>query len=350
MENQYVIRVVTALVLAVGLGACSKNEDVGKLNAYPATTIGVSISSTDTNPFFQGMYRSFDEISKHNAPLTLMLNQASNDQRIQDSQIEEMLNKGAKALIINLVNMDKSSIFVQKMCKRKIPVVYINRSPDARSLANCPYAYVVDGDAVQAGVLQGLQVLNAWKANPKWDKNGDGVIQYALLSGIVEHPGAQARSKWSVGTVQNYPKLGVNVQKIFQEPAMFSREVAMEVMERWIKMPEFSQVEVLLANNDSMAMGVIDVLQKYNIRNIPVFGIDGSSKALKAFKEGTLAGTVFNDYDEQARVAARIAANLAVGDPANSGLPYEMEYKVVKVPYQNIDNTNIDQFLKLNGG
>lgn len=350
MENQYVIRVVTALALIMGLGACSKNEDVGKLDAYPATTIGVSISSIDTNPFFQGMYRSFDEVSKHNAPLALMLNQASNNQHTQDMQIEEMLNKGAKALVVNLVDMDKSSIFVQKMCERKIPVVYINRSPDARSLANCPSAYVVDGDAVQAGVLQGLQVLNAWKANPKWDKNGDGIIQYALLSGMVEHPGAQARSKWSVSTMQNYPKLGVNVQKVMQEPAMFSREVAMEVVDRWVKMPEFSQVEVLLANNDNMAMGAIDVLQKYNIHHVPVFGIDGSSTALKALKAGTLSGTIFNDYDAQARVAVRIAANLAAGYPADSGLPYEMEYKVVKVPYQNIDNANIDQFLKLNGG
>ena len=57
-----------------------------------------------------------------------------------------------------------------------------------------------------------------------------------------------------------------------------------------------------------------------------------------------MAGTVFNDYDAQARTAVRIAANLAANIKPLDGIEYDMEYKVVKVPYQDINKDNFDAF------
>lgn len=338
------------LLILMGLSACglgSESEHSHHQNVpYPEATVGASISSIDTNPFFQGMYRSMEKVGKEEKKLTLLLESAANQQDTQNNQLDAMIKRGAKALVVNLADVAFGAEMVKKYCDKNIPVVYINRNPSDKSLANCETAYFVDGDAAQAGVLQGLQVLKAWKANKKWDKNRDGVIQYAMIEGIPNHAGAMARTKWSVGTMENYPQLGVPVQKVLQDTAMFQTQAANDLMEKWIKQPEFQQVEVILANNDSMALGAMEILQKNNI-DLPIFGIDGSKDALEAVKNKKMAGTVFNDFDDQSRTAIRMAANLAANKPVLEGLSHRMEYRTVKIAYEDINRDNLQQFMDI---
>lgn len=349
MRTKHIIcQIVMGLGLATGLGACS-DADTKAHEAqkhYPVATVGVSVSSIQNNPFFQGMYRSFETVGQQQQPsLTLILDSANDIQDKQNAQLESMIKQEARALVVNLIDVAMGKEMVQKMCQRKMPIVFIDRSPGSKNLAACESAFLVDGDSAQAGVLQGLQVLKGWKDNPTWDKNRDNTIQYAMLEGIPDHAAALARTKWSVGTMESYPHLSVKVQKVFQDSAFFQEQKAADLVEQWINQPEFASVEVILANNDSMALGAIAALKRHNIQ-LPVFGIDGSKPALQAMKAGTLAGTVLNDFDTQAKTALRLAANLAAEKPALEGIPFDMSYRVIKVPYQDINHENIDHFLK----
>lgn len=342
-------RLMAALCAVAVLGACGGEEHShrdyhAEGGAFPEAVVGASVSSIESNPYFIGMYRAFEATAKDNPKLTLFLDSARNKQDIQNKHLDGMLAKGAKALVVNLAEVAQGGSFLKQMCGR-VPVVYIDHNPGKRALAACENAYMVEGDSVQAGIVQGRQVLKGWKANPKWDKNGDGVIQYAMLEGTPGHDGAIARTKWSVGTMEHYPKLGVPVQKVFQETAMFNEQKAEEVVRQWVQSPAFAGVEVLLANNDGMALGAVKVLRENKI-SLPVFGIDGSEPALRALQAGQMTGTVFNDYREQAQTALRMGANLAAGKPVTEGIAYDMEYRVVKVPYREIDSSNIAEFLK----
>lgn len=344
--DKTLLKGLAGLCVLLTVAACSKQRDHqhDTNGPFPTAVVGASVSSIETNPFFKGMYDSFAETAKQQPTLTLLLDSARNNQDLQNTQLNNMLDKNAKALVVNLADVAQGPVFLQTMCKRKIPVVYIDHHPGKRPLASCNDAYMVEGDSVQAGMLQGRQVLKGWRANPTWDKNRDGIIQYAMLEGTPGHEGAMARTKWSVGTMEHYPKLGVPVQQLFQQTAMFNQTTAEEVVGEWVKSPAFAGVEVLLANNDSMALGAINVLKQNNIR-LPVFGIDGSEPALRAMQSGDLAGTVFNDFREQARTALHMGANLAAGKDAADGIGHSMEYRVVKVPYQDIDTSNLAQFL-----
>lgn len=315
--------------------ACSQNSVSTAPVAYPTATVGVSMSGIETNAFFKDMYNSFKSEGEKQPSLTLLLDHANNNQETQYKQLDEMIAKGAKALVVNMVDVSVGADFVKKYCDKNIPVVYINRNPGDKNLAQCKSAYFVDGDASQAGVLQGLKVLEAWKANPEWDKNKDGVINYAMLKGIPGHAGAAARTKWSIGTMQNYPSLGVPVNQVFEEFALFNKDKAKEIMTIWLNNPAFNDVEVILANNDNMALGAIEALKERNL-NTPVFGIDGGQAGRDAVKAKNMVATVFNDYDNQAKTALRVAANLVSDVAPTSGIDYRMEYKVINVPYQNI--------------
>lgn len=333
----------TLLVIALGTTACSQQisntTPSDAVNVYPTATVGVSMSATTTNDFFQDMYNAFKTTAEQQSSLTLLLDEADNDQERQYKQLDDMIAKGAKALVVNMVDVSQGTEFVQKYCNKNIPVVYINRNPGEKNIADCQNAYFVDGDANQAGVIQGLKILESWQKNPDWDKNKDGIIQYAILEGIPNHSGTMARTKWSIGTMQNYPTLQVPVHKIFQDYALFNKQRASDMVESWINDPNFTNVEVLLANNDNMAIGAIETLKQHNIK-LPVFGIDAGEKAQELVKSGDMQATVFNDYDNQAKVALRMAANLATEKPVMEGIDYRLEYDTVLIPYQDIDVKN----------
>lgn len=328
-------RALPSLVLAVlGLTACQETDTAETVaDTFPTATVGVTLSNT-TNPFFKAAYDAFEAEGQAHSALTLALNVANDDQATQFAQYDKMIADGAKALVINLADVTQGMEVVSRYCD-KVGLVFFNRSPSDKALATCPNAYFVDGDATQAGVLQGLKVLELWKQNPDWDKNKDGIIQYAMVEGIPNHAGAMARTKWAVGTLENYPNLGVPVEKVLQDYAMFNKDKATELMDVWTALPEFEKVEVVLANNDNMALGASAALKNKGIK-LPIFGIDATADGLAAVKAGDITATVLNDATAQAKTSLRLAANLASGTEPTAGIEYRMQYKVIFVPYQEV--------------
>ncbi|MDO5050235.1 MAG: galactose ABC transporter substrate-binding protein [Moraxella equi] len=321
------------LTSAVLLGACSNSMDQVQMSDYPQSTVGLTTSNTQ-NAFFKAFYDAYETEVAAQSSVTAFLDNANNDQEAQNQQIETMISKGAKALVVNLVDVNQGEVVIQRYCD-KVSLVFFNRSPGDKALAKCQNAYFVDGDATQAGILQGLKVLDLWKKNPSWDKNQDGKIQFAMLEGLVGHAGAQARTKWSMSTMENYPTLGVPTELVFHEHAMFNKDVAKGVVGQWILNPEFARVEVVLANNDAMALGAAEALSEKQI-NVPLFGIDATSEALEAVKSGRMTATVLNDAKNQAKVALRLASNLAAETDPLNGIDYRMEHRIIQVPYQEV--------------
>lgn len=300
---------------------------------YPTANVGVTITNT-TNPFFKSAYDAYKAEGVANPSLTVMVEDSNNDQALQYKQYDEMIAKGAKALVINLADVKEGEAVIKKYCEQ-VALVFFNRSPDEKALANCKNAYFVDGDAVQGGILQGLKVLELWKQNPTWDKNGDGKIQFGMLEGLQGHAGAMARTKWAIGTMENYPSLGLPVQEVFHNYANFNADKTKEVVTEWLASPDFANLEVILANNDTMAIAAAETLKASGYK-LPIFGIDATTQGLDAVKAGDITATVLNDAVAQAKTSLRLAANLASGAEPLSGIEYKMEYKTIKVPYQEV--------------
>ena len=74
-------------------------------------------------------------------------------------------------------------------------------------------------------------------------------------------------------------------------------------------------VELIIANNDEMALGAISALNEagYNDgkgRTIPVFGIDATAAAVSKINSGAMTGTVKQDGEGMADTITRIVTNL----------------------------------------
>ena len=105
------------------------------------------------------------------------------------------------------------------------------------------------------------------------------------------------------------------------------------------------KIEVVIANNDAMAMGAVEALKAHNKSSIPVFGVDALPEALALVKSGAMAGTVLNDANNQAKATFDLAKNLADGKGAADGTNWKIENKIVRVPYVGVDQSNLAEFI-----
>ena len=106
-----------------------------------------------------------------------------------------------------------------------------------------------------------------------------------------------------------------------------------------------NQIELVLANNDDMALGAIDAYEKLNITKTTYplfFGIDGTEDGLEAVRDFKMAGTVYNDKEGQAGAMAKLAAALVFGEGMEE-LTFENE-KYIYLPYQKITSENVREF------
>ncbi|MEJ4044874.1 galactose/glucose ABC transporter substrate-binding protein MglB [Erwinia sp. SLM-02] len=324
---------LTALVASMMFGAAAHAAD---------TRIGVTIYKYDDN-FMSVVRKAIEKEAKNSSDVQLLMNDSQNSQSTQNDQVDVMVAKGVKALAINLVDPAAADVIISKAKSNDIPVVFFNKEPSAKALASYDKAYYVGTDSKESGVKQGELIEKHWKANPAWDLNKDGQIQFVLLKGEPGHPDAEARTKYVIDTLN---KDGLKTQQLHLDTAMWDTAQAKDKMDAWLSGPNGNKIEVVIANNDAMAMGAVEALKAHNKSSVPVFGVDALPEALALVKSGAMAGTVLNDADNQAKATFDMAKNLAAGKPATEGTNYKLEGKVVRVAYVPVDKDNLSQFAK----
>ncbi len=194
-------------------------------------------------------------------------------------------------------------------------------------------------DARQPGEMQGELVLERYRTGDNMDKNGDGRIQYVLLEGELTHQDSAIRTE---ATVSILTVGGAPLELLASSTAEWERGIGAAKMDAWLD--QFGDgIELVLSNNDDMALGAIDALAERNmLEGGPmVFGIDGNDNALQEIKNGNLDGSVVNDSYGQAKGILDIARVLAAGgDPEESisGL----NGKFFMAPYYKVTSGTVD--------
>lgn len=326
--------VLSAVALAVGLGAVTA--------VYAADTrIGVTIYKYDDN-FMSLMRKEINKEAKTLKGIELLMNDSQNAQSIQNDQVDVLLSKGVKTLAINLVDPAASPTIIGKAKPDNIPVIFFNKDPGEKAIASYENAYYVGTDPKESGLIQGDLIAKQWKAMPELDLNKDGKIQYVLLKGEPGHPDAEARTKY---VVEQLNTLGIPTEQLFIDTGMWDAAMAKDKMDAWLSGPKANEIEVIIANNDGMAMGALEATKAHG-KKLPIFGVDALPEVLQLIKKGDIAGTVLNDGVNQSKAVVQLANNLSQGKPAAEGTKWELKDRVVRIPYVGVDKDNLAEFLK----
>lgn len=340
-----VLALVLALVLVISFAACSKPAPApatdGGATTAPAANpkIGVTIYKFDDN-FMSFVRRAIETAMTDKAEV--LMNDSQNNQATQNEQVDMMISKGAKALAINLVDPQAAPTIISKAQAANLPVVFFNKEPNADVLKSYDKCWYVGTTSSESGVMQGKVAADAWKAHPEWDKNKDGKMQYVLLKGEPGHPDAEARTKYSVDTIV---AAGIQVEQLELQTGMWDSVKGKELMDAWIA-KHGDKIEMVLANNDAMALGAISSLKGNGYfsgdKFMPVVGVDAIPDALEQIKAGTMVGSVLNDAKNQGKATADLAINVANGKDPLDGTQWKFDdNKAVRVPYVAITKDNI---------
>ena len=341
MKIKNVLIVSFCCLATLVLGGCAKAE-----TAVP-DKIYVGVASYDqSDTFINELSADFEEKVKQlgdKAGLQTVVSKryAANSQRLQNSQIKELIDAGCNVLCVNLVDRTNTSEIIELAKENNVPVIFFNREPVAEDLKQWDKLYYVGANAKESGVMQGELAADAILQNKKIDRNQDGKIQYVVLEGEPGHQHAIIRTEEAVNTLRSQ---GIQLDKLGYALANWNRAQAENRMQQLIEQHQ-NNIELVLSNNDDMALGGIDAYAKLNRTesSLPVFfGIDGTDPGLKAVEEGKLAGTVYNDKEGQAGAMAELATALVSGKGLDD-IQFE-NGKYVYVQYSKVTKENVGEY------
>ncbi|WP_067139954.1 galactose/glucose ABC transporter substrate-binding protein MglB [Oceanivirga salmonicida] len=332
---------MSVVALSLLVFSCGEKQEKASEDGAMKSKIGVTIYKFDDN--FMATFRDdLEAFAKEKSNVELFLNDSQNQQGIQNDQVDALIAKGVNVLAINLVDPSAGQTIVDKAKKANIPIVLFNKDPGLKVLQSYDKAYYVGNNPEESGVFQAEILVKNWKANPELDKNGDGIIQYAMLKGEPGHPDAEARTEYSIKTIE---EKGIKTDKVFEDTGLWDAALAKDKVDAWLSSPNGSKIEVILANNDGMALGALQATKAHNVV-LPIYGVDALQEAILLIESGELSGTVLNDGKNQAKAVLDLATNLAAGKDPLEGTNWKLVDKSVRVPYVGVDKENYKEFKK----
>jgi methyl-galactoside transport system substrate-binding protein len=279
--------------------------------------IGVSIYRYDDT--FMKLYRSeLKQYLEETYHAEVIMRNAGGNQEIQNQQVNQFIGAGCKGIIVNPVEVSESGKLADAANKAGIPLIFINREPKGPEQLRWKKEHMavssVGTDSRQAGTYQGEIIL---ETPEKGDLNGDGVVYYAMLKGEEGSEDSEYRSEYAIKALQ---KGGMKTEELYSGSGDWSRESGKkQAQEAFSKYG--NKIEVMFCNNDAMVNGALEAAKEAGLvpgKDVYLVGIDALQETVESIKSGEITGTVLNDHDGQARLAADTLIKMIDGEEAET--------------------------------
>lgn len=320
----------------LGVNGCGQADSDNSQNVYVGVTY-YDQSDIFLNELLDCFKKEIQDLESEEKKISVTIQGAGGSQRTQDDQVKELIDGGCNVLCVNLVDRTDPSEIIDLAREKQVPIIFFNREPVAEDMAQWEQLYYVGAKAEESGTMQGEMAAEAIKANPQVDRNKDGKIQYVVLEG---EPGHQDTIIRTENAVESLKAGGIELEKLSYGLANWNRAQAENRMSQMISQYQ-TKIELVLANNDEMALGAMDAYEKLNYTEstLPLFfGIDGTKVGLEAVRDSRLSGTVYNDKEGQAKAMAKLAEALVTGDRTEN-----MDFENGKYVYLSYEKVTKEQ-------
>lgn len=255
-------------------------------------------------------------VERINSEYELIIKYASGSQSIQNEQFIELLEKKVDIILVDLVDRLVAKAFIEKCNDAKIKLLFFDREPLLDDLLLGTDVYYVGPDSKGFGRLQAkmLKELSGSFIDPliAVDKNNDSIIQIAIMKGEQGHQLTEYISETCISEImlKEY-----KIQVLTTEFTDWKRETAKVKMEKIYK-KYGDNIEVLIANSDDLAMGVIDFIHENKLEiyssngkafmPFEIIGANATDESITEINKGYIYGSVINDHETQVDVIIRI--------------------------------------------
>ncbi|WP_229591760.1 ribose ABC transporter substrate-binding protein RbsB [Pseudodesulfovibrio sediminis] len=275
-----------ALVLTMALGVSAQAKD----------TIALVVSTLN-NPFFvtlkDGAVKQAGDMGYE-----IIVLDSQNDPAKELANVEDLIVRGVKAVLINPTDSDAVSNAIRLINKADIPVLTLDRGASRGTVASH-----IASDNVAGGEMAG---------NYMAEKLGKGamVIQLEGLAGT-----SAARDR-GAGFAKAVEANGFKV--LASQPADFDRTKGLNVMENMLA--SHGDVQGVFAQNDEMALGAIRALKAAG-KSVVVVGFDGTDDGVAAVKRGDMAGTIAQQPALIGSLGVQTADKVLKGEKVEAYIP-----------------------------
>ncbi|MFP3090824.1 substrate-binding domain-containing protein [Treponema sp. TIM-1] len=283
--------------------------------------IGVCLQGNQSG-FVQYMATGIFEYQKKSAPdVKLEVVYADDDPAKQQSQVEQFVAQGVKAIILNPVDKVQSAAAVDFAAKAGVPVITMNTTSDSKNVT----AHV-GSDDVEAGTLQLERLLKAAK-----DK-GINSPRVAYINAVLGHSAQVYREQAYKQVLAKHPE----AKLIVQNTADWSGEKALQLTENWIQTYP-NGIDIIATQADCLIVGTITAVENAGLGGkVLLGGMDCDMPVMEKIKAGIVDNSIWQDGLGQGEWALRLAIDAAQGKKISDHI----------IPYEVCTKDNVDAYIK----
>ncbi|MDU8924869.1 substrate-binding domain-containing protein [Pasteurellaceae bacterium LIM206] len=257
--------------------------------------------------YLQDSLREFD---RTHDDVEIKLADANSDPARLLNDVETFIDQNVDALIVVPTDSNIIKVIGKKAKKANIPLIVVNRKPNDEDMQYI--TSYVGSDEIEGGRIQANYVVNQLNGKP---------AEAIILMGIL---GLDATTKRTQGTKEVFSN-HANIKLIAEQEGKWDRAKGLEIAENLLA--AHKGINVVVSNNDEMAIGAILASRKLGIKDedITIIGLDATPDALEYLGQG-LDATVYQSAAGQGATGAEMAYRAAKGEqvPHVKLVPFEL--------------------------
>lgn len=262
------------LAMTLAFSAHSQAQDLEIFTSVPSLGF----------PFFVHMQKELSAEAASQGGISLMESDGQNQTTKQTGDVESAIIKGVDGIVISPIDAVAMAPALQQAVDANIPVITIDRAVQG-----------VDGilshvgaDNVLGGQAQANLIVSLFP---------DG----ATVVNLQGQPGSSPAIDRNRGVHEVLDPLSDKYTFVAEQTANFAREEGASVTEAILAGLE-TPPDVIVAANDDMALGALQVAQEQNL-DIVIIGFDALPEALGSVRDGGLTATIEQFPGGQSRLA-----------------------------------------------
>jgi D-xylose transport system substrate-binding protein len=320
-----------AAVLAIGATGCGSSGGGGTSSSGGGSgaKIAFLLPENKTARYEQQDKPYFiSSVKKLCASCTVLYNNANQDPARQQQQAEAAITNGAKALVIDAVDVKAAATIVSAAKRAHVPVIAYGRL-----ISNADLNYYISIDPYRVGQQQARRLLPAIGGG-----QGKRVV---MINGA---PTDSNSAPYKNGALSVFKSSGVKVVKSYDTPD-WSPDKAQTEMDQAVTALGKNGFDAVYVANDGMASGVVASLKGAGIdpATRPVTGQDAELDGVQRIVAGEQLMTVYQPINKIAKAAAELAVPLAQGKTPPPIAKVKVDNGAKKVPSVLLDTVVVDK-------
>lgn len=309
-----VLTVILVMSLSILIAGCKKEAatettvaettvaetTVAETTAVETTAAETTVQLTFGNiqpgpdPWYQYSIDAFKYYAKKEGVTVNYLNSEYNQDK-DIANLEDLIAKKVNAISVFPMTADLGQKYAQKANAAKIPIVMEAVTPaegTGEYVTVVSFSYKMLGEAIAEYV------------NKKYPE--------AKLAYITGKPGTGVVEQYVEGLTGKLKELNSKVELVSQQPTDWNRQQAMDITQNLLQ--SGMKIDVIFANNEDMAGGVIQVLKEQNkLGKIAVVSTGASPEGIKLIQAGELEATAAGSASLEGALCFRASLDAVKG-------------------------------------